>query len=481
MAFKDDSSFLKYVTMGALGARAAQDKLNRLGHHVIELERNCCSNKIWRTKIKRLRLPDLMCAHCGQRFEVRSKTKLEIKMSHSPENPDRHWDAGMSDEDMVLFVGMPDGELSDQPYINGFRVGELRATQHLAKQGQRKSASEGAELDLTWPSWTPKEAGRVIEVRTGRETKVKVQYGSGRKYTYNAAGKILTVAEGDTFGAGERILASSVQPAELTVCPGQEWQPSLDSEQLSGKYTAAKALRYRDADDHLEASLKCLDDADMRVALEAAGTVAALNQQQGLDSLQSAACARDEASAPWAMEATFILAELGTDTSLSTLREIAASAPLTEVRAAAYWGLRGTSLLLEAATDGFRDAEAEVREHVVMAIASRQLGHSETIRLIQLMKRDADSAAGACEALRHALNVNVDALLLEASSGEARRWAFAVLAGRDPDSVRSSTSWVECPEDLKEGLAAAWFRDSKSWAAIEEVQDRLRSLKAQHL
>jgi hypothetical protein len=177
------------------------------------------------------------------------------------------------------------------------------------------------------------------------------------------------------------------------------------------------------------------------------------------------------------MEATFILAELGTDTSLSTLRKIAASAPLTEVRAAAYWGLRGTSMLLEAATDGFRDAEAEVREHVVMAIASRELGHPETIQLIELMKRDADSAAGACEALRHAPGVDVDALLLEASSGEASRWAFAVLSGRDPDSVCSSTSWVECPEKLQEGLSSAWFRDSRSWAAIEEVQARLRSLK----
>lgn len=78
MAFKEDWSFLDKITMGAVGTESVITQLNAYGHQVIELERYCTSNKIWATKIKRLRIPDLLCLRCGKRIESRAKSKLGI-------------------------------------------------------------------------------------------------------------------------------------------------------------------------------------------------------------------------------------------------------------------------------------------------------------------------------------------------------------------------------------------------------------------
>jgi hypothetical protein len=104
VALKASESFIRFVTMGAAGAHRAIEVLRTHGHDVRELERYATCNKIWQTKIKRLRMPDLFCLKCGRRFEVRAKTKLEIKMSDSPSVSGREWDAGLRDSDTVIFV-----------------------------------------------------------------------------------------------------------------------------------------------------------------------------------------------------------------------------------------------------------------------------------------------------------------------------------------------------------------------------------------
>lgn len=60
------------------------------------------SYKIWKQiKIKRLRVPDILCLNCGTRVEARAKTQLEISMSHSLSDPERGWDKGLADRDVV--------------------------------------------------------------------------------------------------------------------------------------------------------------------------------------------------------------------------------------------------------------------------------------------------------------------------------------------------------------------------------------------
>src|ERR1700730_3030356 len=109
MGFKVDTSFLRFLTMGALRVRQVAAELKQRGFEPIELERYCTSNKIWATKVKRLRLPDLLCVRTGLRAEVRAKRALKIRMSDAPQNPDRVWNAGLRNEDVVALIACSDG------------------------------------------------------------------------------------------------------------------------------------------------------------------------------------------------------------------------------------------------------------------------------------------------------------------------------------------------------------------------------------
>ena len=74
---KTDESFLEKVAMGAIGTQRVLDHLSQTGHRPIELERGSTSFKIWQgLKMKRLRIPDVMCVDCGVKVESRAKTRL---------------------------------------------------------------------------------------------------------------------------------------------------------------------------------------------------------------------------------------------------------------------------------------------------------------------------------------------------------------------------------------------------------------------
>src|SRR4051812_16162390 len=150
--------------MGAVGARRVCELMAQAGFQPIELERYSRSNKIWSTKVKRLRLPDLLCVRTGLRVEVRAKSKLTIKMSDAPTNPERRWDSGLAARDMIAFVlirGDEAGALQPAQNAELFWVRDLQATEGDSKLGPPKSASEGAERDREWPSIVPTSSGVV--------------------------------------------------------------------------------------------------------------------------------------------------------------------------------------------------------------------------------------------------------------------------------------------------------------------------------
>jgi len=104
ISFKADSSFFEKIVIGVVGAGETCRYLESLGHSVAELERGALSTKLWKdVKRKRVRIPDLVCTRCGQRVEVRAKTRAEISMSHSPNDAERAWDFGMLGADWVAF------------------------------------------------------------------------------------------------------------------------------------------------------------------------------------------------------------------------------------------------------------------------------------------------------------------------------------------------------------------------------------------
>ena len=219
MGFKSDREFLRNVSIGAVGTRRIAAILRQGGFRIIELERYSSSNKIWATKIKRLRVPDLLCLDSGIRIECRAKADLKITMSHAVNNPDRAWDKGLRDNDIVAFIRCwpTDGIWTASDRVALFRVGDMRSTWHLAKQERMKSASEGSEVRVTWPATVPNRAGMVLSVSA---ESIRAQMLGGRQQTYrlsreSSSGNFhLTphVNAGDAFGDGDTILASASPP-----------------------------------------------------------------------------------------------------------------------------------------------------------------------------------------------------------------------------------------------------------------------------
>ena len=221
MAFKANASFLSYLSIGAVGVKSVMDDLRGEGFEPIELERYCASNKIWTTKVKRLRLPDLLCIKTGMRVEVRAKTDLKIRMSDAPSNPDRMWDAGLRDDDIVAMIACSHAE--DGPrassQVNYFTVGALRASVGESRLGAPKSPSEGSERDRTWPSTVPTRDGTVQAVLRERIV-VKMHADTqqpSRKQTYRLMGKTAYVFPGSEFKAKATFLSGAPSSvADLT-------------------------------------------------------------------------------------------------------------------------------------------------------------------------------------------------------------------------------------------------------------------------
>ncbi len=156
-AFKSDASFLEKISMGAVGTHRVFEHLRDQGHNPLELERGSMSFKIWKNiKIKRIRVPDILCTACGRRVESRAKTTFEISMSHSLSDPERGWDYGLNDSDFVALVICK--RVSDRPIgwqadelVQYISVRDLRLAQrnNLIVLVKPKGAEEGFEARIS--------------------------------------------------------------------------------------------------------------------------------------------------------------------------------------------------------------------------------------------------------------------------------------------------------------------------------------------
>jgi len=172
MAFKTDTSFLEKISIGAVGTRHVIEHLKKKGYNPIELERGSTSFKIWKEiKIKRIRVPDILCINCGRRVESRAKTKLQISMSHSFSDPSRGWDSGLEDKNYIAFVvcrrsGNRPVDWRADDLVQYISVGEMRKAYQRGEvlEIKPKGAREGYEARLTWPSAIASANGVVSNV-----------------------------------------------------------------------------------------------------------------------------------------------------------------------------------------------------------------------------------------------------------------------------------------------------------------------------
>src|SRR5690606_35905364 len=143
--FKEEVKFARFLTYGVRGTLTVSEDLKRRGHVMAELERYAAGNKIWGVRPKRLRMPDLLCLRCGRRFESKSKSKLELKLSRGGEG--REWfSGGMRDNDVFAFVWIG-GEGEDDPIGRPYYVttADLHAQLDKVKAGTRKAIADGSE------------------------------------------------------------------------------------------------------------------------------------------------------------------------------------------------------------------------------------------------------------------------------------------------------------------------------------------------
>ena len=473
--------------MGALGVRQTISQLEALGFQPIVLERYCDSNKIWTTKLKRLRLPDLLCIRTGLRVEVKAKTVLQIKMSDSPTNADRTWDAGLRDDDVVAFIAIVQ-EGTDQRAANEasfFTVRALRDSVAESRLGAAKSASEGAERDRTWPAIIPSADG-IVRAFTAEKLKVELDREGGglRKQTYTLKGKSVYVREGDRFKGEISFLAGMPREmADLNRFLNLQYDPLADlhAPNAIDRYAAVKALPYReDLRDRAVAALEAVlqREREERVLLEAAGSAATLGSELGQERI--GAILWGDGRNDFRMEAVLILTELGSPFARAELVAVAADENFgeNEIRQAAIWGLGKAGLRAYNKLLPFIDHEDEnLAVHAIVAFGS------DTPELViralaqELVAGNPRRAAAASEVLRQIGNEMVLRVLVEtAASGSD--WVLATLGRLPADIVRPALADTELMQKVSPLLLLG---EEGNWLATQESLMDIAFLTKQNL
>jgi hypothetical protein len=487
MGFKTDTSFARFLTMGALATRHVMAQLTRLGFEPIELERYASSNKIWATKIKRLRLPDIMCIRTGMRIEVRAKSSLEIRMSHAPNNPERHWDAGNADTDIVALVpcGTGDeGSIVTQD-ASFFSFAALRRSVDPRQLSRMKAASEGSEQHLTWPAIVARRSGVVLDVTT---TDLTVEWGgdgkSPRRHTYRLNGKVPYISRGERFiGATQFLAGTPAAKANLGQYVAQHYDPLADlaSSNNVTRYSAVRALAFRDdlhsvARPLLERQIGI--DSDLRVALEIANTAAGLGISSAGEFIHD--LIHGQADGPMRMEAIFILTELGrrgqtafATTELAGIADNYSRFANDEARQASVWGLGHAGVhRYDKLIPYLTDLEENVALH---AIAAFGFDTPEAVieELIHGMLVGEPMRAASCSAALQVIGSSsaIAALSSAASAAHPRRpWIIATLGRLPVSNVRVALQGSGLLAELEPLLLGS---SPDNWLAREDIRASL--------
>lgn len=434
MGFKTDWSFLEKISMGAVGTEAVMDHLNQMGHQVIELERYCTSNKIWATKIKRLRIPDLLCLRCGRRIESRAKSKLGIIMSDSENKEDRRWFCGLRDTDWVAFIQcFQDAEnnwiASDA--VNLFDIGSLKRTEYTTRLGPPKSVREGAERDRKWDCYVPGGTGTgavvaIEESSDGRKT-LKMRGDNGRNQSYNVpADHHIYVDIGDTFTKGVAILSGIVPHLCDCGCSQEQYDfyADLHSDVNETVYTAVKALGYLPVSDHAVHELQRIandSESDSRIRLEAFASLLRLGVGVWEQMYQFAFSLE---SMELKMEYVLILGEVSGQEAIEFLFRVLQNADNPEeLRAAAIWSLPTTSDALSRAFPYCFDPERVVANHTIAKI-KHHFSSEMTGLVLSAFCKDAQKNAVCSFLLSSATDIDHEAVVARYLSADEtiRNW-----------------------------------------------------------
>ena len=473
-SYKSDESFLEKISIGATGTRFVFSDLKSQGHQPIELERGSRSFKIWKDiKIKRVRVPDILCIDCGRRIESRAKTKLEISMSHSTSNAERGWDSGLNNEDYVAFVRC--SKIGERPidwtavapayYV---AVREMRKAYKSKQviQEKPKGAQEGFEIRLKWPSVVAKANGTIAAVSDSR-----VQYKRGiddRTISVRLKQKGIDlrplIITGEIVNEGQ-FLASAVSVHREFACDKdktyKDYVKLLKSPSVSDRYSAAKALSHYDSKDSADALRDKIADArdHIYVRLEAAASLMRRGQKEGIEFLTQ--IVHDEYLEN-RLEGVIILGEISKGDSAKLLQEVLLDREQhPEIRAGAAWALGELCKpeTLDSLVRAFVGVEKSIQIEAARALAKIAESHSEKVMNL-FADATGEQRAGIAWALTKRGSIGMDRILDNMVDDDSRQWLAYLIGSRKPEEYVSEI------EKLKRKDPEVYFAVTVLWKII---------------
>lgn len=471
-SFKSYESFLEKLSMGAIGTRWIFEDLKIQGHNPIELERGTMSYKIWKkVKIKRVRVPDLLCLDCGRRIESRAKTRLKISMSHSLSDPKRGWDYALDDRDFVALVVCE--RTGEEPvdwkaggliqYINVKALREAYQSGQVIKPS-RKGAREGFEMRVVWPAAIANASGEISEID---KTHIKYKRKTDKRtITYQMVRKggirlNPLVKEGQQIMKNQ-ILASVVPVSSHFPCDGgmseHEYINLLNSSSLSERYTAAKALAYFDSAKTRKALAQKTKDhkEHIYVKLEASASLARLGEEQGWKFIGD--CLSDE----------YLQNRLETVIALGEIKAIGSSKLLIqtlqdreqhpEIRGGAAWALGELEekTAIEALMDSFDEIEEEIRIEAARALARLAEKYTPEI-LEQFPEKHPSKRPGVAWALSKGGKFTIGDLANVLVDEDARQWVSYMIG------TQERSKYIHDIEALRKKDPEVYFAATVLW------------------
>jgi HEAT repeat protein len=451
-AFKTDESFLEKIAMGAAGTRRTFEDLTRQGHRPMELERGSMSFKIWKAiKIKRVRVPDLLCLGCGHRVESRAKTKLEITMSHSRSLQERGWDFGLDDQDHVALVlcvrnGPNPIDWVASELVQYVPVGPLREAfrANQVKTVKAKGAQEGFEVRVTWPAAVAAADGVVESVEDGviryrkAATERAVWLQLRRRGDLKAA--LLPLVRAGEAVRESQILASVVPVSSSYPCPGGAnvgtYVALSHSVSLSDRYAAVKALGRCEDAVATEALLERVRDEreHVYVRVDAAAGLLRSGHAAGAEFLETLLHGEYLENR---LEVVIVLGELGgpaaTRLLLATLGDAGQDA---EIRAGAAWSLGEvrSAEALPALVASFRSLETVIKVEAARAMAKLARGHLAPV-VDAFSASRVEERPGVAWALSKAGGFSVAQLLPMLTDEDARQWVAYMIGTQAQEAL----------------------------------------------
>ncbi len=487
--FKNDDSFLRKLAIGAAGTNATIARLRDMGFNPIELERGSTGFKIWKKiKIKRIRVPDILCLKTGLRFESRGKTKLEISMSHSLSDPNRAWDAGMRDDDLVSITMFE--QKDDSPVVlerispvHFVSVSDLRKT-FVAEQvsiTKPKGVEEGSEIRVVWVCATAKQRAEVFSVESSKISLASIS--APRRQTIQLSrgkGKIALLPQveaGNTVEANQ--IVASVVPIRTALDSPRLVDESyfiekLASVNLSERYAAAKALRYRgyiNAKDALESRTKDTDE-EIYVQLEAAAALAAHDNLNAWEFIENQ-LRTPAMTVPLAiqLETVIVVSEIPKERSEGILVEVLRDSNRDdELRAGAAWALGqfASEASATALVDTFNSSTLEIKVEAARALL--RIAEPQILHLVGLLKNvEPTKRDGISWALARSGKFDPSAIVAGADDN-LRRWASYIVGyGKenftqtDVETVCRADPEIYFAASVLWQIVASWVHDLKEY------------------